>query len=57
MDTGVWILLTREIVDATLTAAKIDAGDTDVVHVAHAFGEMFATATTVSFVVRATEGA
>jgi acetyl-CoA C-acetyltransferase len=34
--------LTREIVDATLTAAKIDAADIDVVHVANAFGEMFA---------------
>ena len=34
--------LTREIVDATLAAAKIDAGDVDVVHVANAFGEMFA---------------
>jgi acetyl-CoA C-acetyltransferase len=34
--------LTREIVDATLAAAKIDAGGIDVVHVANAFGEMFA---------------
>src|SRR5271155_6025245 len=34
--------LTREIVDATLAAAKIDADDIDVVHVANAFGEMFA---------------
>src|SRR6201994_1367155 len=34
--------LTREVVDATLIAAKIDAGDIDVVHVANAFGEMFA---------------
>src|ERR1700744_235517 len=34
--------LTREIVDATLAAAKIDVGDIDVVHVANAFGEMFA---------------
>src|ERR1700691_3822019 len=34
--------LTREIVDATLAAAKIDTGDIDVVHVANAFGEMFA---------------
>src|SRR6202044_973967 len=34
--------LTREIVDATLAAAKIDARDIDVVHVANAFGEMFA---------------
>src|SRR5271155_1956990 len=34
--------LTREIVDATLATAKIDAGDIDVVHVANAFREMFA---------------
>jgi acetyl-CoA C-acetyltransferase len=34
--------LTREIVDSTLTAAKVDAGDIGVVHVANAFGEMFA---------------
>jgi acetyl-CoA C-acetyltransferase len=34
--------LTREIVDATLAAAKVDAGDIGVVHVANAFGEMFA---------------
>src|ERR1700761_8978196 len=34
--------LTREIVDATLTAARIDARDIGVVHVANAFGEMFA---------------
>ena len=34
--------LTREIVDATLTAAKVDAADIGVVHVANAFGEMFA---------------
>ena len=34
--------LTREIVDNTLTAAKIDASDIGVVHVANAFGEMFA---------------
>src|SRR5271163_758879 len=34
--------LTCEIVDATLAAAKIDAADIDVVHVANAFGEMFA---------------
>src|SRR5271155_2231618 len=34
--------LTREIVDATLAATKIDADDIDVVHVANAFGEMFA---------------
>src|SRR5271167_2690838 len=35
--------LTREIVDATLATAKIDAGDIEVVHVANAFGEMFAS--------------
>ena len=37
--------LTREIVDATLVAAKVDVADvaaTGVVHVANAFGEMFA---------------
>src|SRR6201996_1836708 len=34
--------LTREIVDSTLAAAKIGVGDIDVVHVANAFGEMFA---------------
>jgi acetyl-CoA C-acetyltransferase len=37
--------LTREIVDATLTAAKVNVADvaaTGVVHVANAFGEMFA---------------
>jgi acetyl-CoA C-acetyltransferase len=34
--------LTREIVDATLTAAKVNAADIGVVHVANAFGEMFA---------------
>jgi acetyl-CoA C-acetyltransferase len=34
--------LTREIVDAALTAAKVNAGDIGVVHVANAFGEMFA---------------
>ena len=34
--------LTREIVDQTLAAAMIDAADIDVVHVANAFGEMFA---------------
>src|SRR5689334_23766913 len=34
--------LTGEIVDATLTAAGIDAADIGVVHVANAFGEMFA---------------
>src|SRR5271155_2718333 len=34
--------LTREIVDATLGAAKVNAGDIGVVHVANAFGEVFA---------------
>ena len=34
--------LTREIVDKTLAEAMIDAADIEVVHVANAFGEMFA---------------
>jgi acetyl-CoA C-acetyltransferase len=34
--------LTREVVDSTLTAAKVDAPDIDVVHLGNAFGEMFA---------------
>ncbi|CAA0114361.1 putative acetyl-CoA acyltransferase [Mycolicibacterium vanbaalenii] len=34
--------LTGEIVDATLDAAGLDATDVDVVHVANAFGELFA---------------
>ena len=34
--------LTAEVVDSTLSAAKVDASDIDVVHVANAFGEMFA---------------
>ena len=34
--------LTAEVVDATLAAAKMDASDIGVVHVANAFGEMFA---------------
>jgi acetyl-CoA acetyltransferase len=34
--------LTREIVDAALAAANVNAGDIGVVHVANAFGEMFA---------------
>jgi acetyl-CoA C-acetyltransferase len=34
--------LTTEVVDNTLSAAKIDARDIDVVHVANAFGELFA---------------
>ncbi|CQD20415.1 keto acyl-CoA thiolase [Mycobacterium lentiflavum] len=35
--------LTEEVVDGTLTAAKMDAADIGVVHVANAFGEMFAS--------------
>jgi acetyl-CoA C-acetyltransferase len=34
--------LTREVVDAALAAAKVDAADIGAVHVANAFGEMFA---------------
>lgn len=34
--------LTGEVVDATLLAARIDATDVGVVHVANAFGELFA---------------
>jgi len=34
--------LTREVVDQTLAESMIDAVDIDVVHVANAFGEMFA---------------
>jgi acetyl-CoA C-acetyltransferase len=34
--------LTTEVVDNTLTAARVDAADIEVVHVANAFGEMFA---------------
>jgi acetyl-CoA C-acetyltransferase len=34
--------LTREVVDQTLAEAMIDAADIEVVHVANAFGEMFA---------------
>src|SRR6476660_1356176 len=34
--------LTAEVVDHTLSAAKVDAADIEVVHVANAFGEMFA---------------
>lgn len=34
--------LTREVVDLTLAEAMIDAADIDVVHVANAFGELFA---------------
>jgi acetyl-CoA C-acetyltransferase len=34
--------LTAEIVNNTLAAAKVDAADIDVIHVANAFGEMFA---------------
>ena len=34
--------LTSEVVEATLGAARVDAGDIGVVHVANAFGELFA---------------
>src|SRR5258705_11806765 len=34
--------LTGEVVDNTLAAASVDAADIEVVHVANAFGEMFA---------------
>ena len=34
--------LTGEVVDATLDAAALDGADIDVVHVANAFGELFA---------------
>jgi acetyl-CoA C-acetyltransferase len=34
--------LTAEIVNNTLSAARVDAADIDVIHVANAFGEMFA---------------
>ena len=34
--------LTCEVVDSTLTAAKVDASDIEVVHLGNAFGEMFA---------------
>ena len=34
--------LTREVVEMTLAESMIDAADIDVVHVANAFGEMFA---------------
>jgi acetyl-CoA C-acetyltransferase len=34
--------LTCEVVDNTPEAARVDAADIDVVHVANAFGEMFA---------------
>lgn len=53
--------LTSELVDLTLSASMIDAADIDVVHVANAFGEMFAqqghlgNATTVSFVIRSAD--
>jgi acetyl-CoA C-acetyltransferase len=35
-------VLTGEVVDNTLAAAKVDATEIEVVHVANAFGEMFA---------------
>src|ERR1700681_2246469 len=34
--------LTAEVVDNTLAAASVDAADIEVVHMANAFGEMFA---------------
>lgn len=34
--------LTRNVVDSTLAAAKVDASDVEVVHVGNAFGELFA---------------
>lgn len=34
--------LTAEVVDSTLTAAKVEASEIDVVHLGNAFGEMFA---------------
>ena len=34
--------LTREVVDATLAAAKLNPAEIGVVHVANAFGELFA---------------
>ena len=34
--------LTEEVVTATLVAAKVDAADVGVIHVANAFGELFA---------------
>ena len=34
--------LTAEVVRSTLVAAKVDAADIEVVHLANAFGEMFA---------------
>src|ERR1700751_2582710 len=34
--------LTAEVVNNTLSAAKVDATDIEVIHVANAFGEMFA---------------
>ena len=34
--------LTREVVEGTLASAKVDAADIGVIHVANAFGEMFA---------------
>ncbi len=32
----------QEVVDATLSSAKLDSADIGVIHVANAFGEMFA---------------
>ena len=34
--------LTAEVVEGTLASAKVDAADIGVIHVANAFGEMFA---------------
>src|SRR5215213_6577754 len=34
--------LTAEVVDRTLAVARVDAADVEVIHVANAFGEMFA---------------
>lgn len=51
MDEGVWIVggyqsdfaaLTGEVVDATPASAQMDSADVGVVHVANAFGELFA---------------
>jgi acetyl-CoA C-acetyltransferase len=39
---GDFAYLTAEVVDSTLVAANVDAADIEVVHLANAFGEMFA---------------
>ena len=41
-ENGDFAALTAEVVDGTLAAAKVDAAGIGVVHVANAFGEMFA---------------